>query len=141
MNPFEYRQRAATLDFYAVLPDGSLVRRRVRLRVITGFGLAYEPVFTATGTFSRWQVWGYLRAGRLSYRVSPRLVRAWQRAWRWALLAKRECIGQRGSGRSYRVHEWDFSIVAFARRGSVQPRRWDGQAAPALTQAPVVTKN
>jgi hypothetical protein len=140
MNPFHYRQGALSLDFYSTDELGALNRRRVRLSAITGFGIEYEPVFAPSGTFTRWQPWGYLRAGKRIYRVSPRLIRAWQRAWRWALIAKRERIGIRseGAGQVHRVHEWDYSVVSFKRRGSVQPRRWDGQPAPPTTQTPTI---
>lgn len=125
MKPFDYRQTATQLDFTALSPEGRLDRVKVRLGVITGFGITHEPVFTPHGTFTRWVSWGYLLTQQRRYRVSIRLVRAWQRAWRWELLRK-DCITglrQDGSGTAHRVVNWEYGVLATTRRGGRWPRR------------------
>jgi hypothetical protein len=144
VNPFEYRQSPRQLDFYAFDEGtGQLVRCKVRLGVITGFGVQHEPVFTAAGTFSCWHRYGYLQTEARTYRVSARLIRAWQRAWRWELVSKQTKAGMRrlGAGKLLAVVDWRFRVSATTRRGGAWPRRRRGSAQPEILPLQVVTSN
>lgn len=123
MNPLDYRQTANSLDFFAVGRSG-LERCKTRLTRITHFGLEHTPVFTAEGTFTRWERWGYLQTKGRRYRVSHRLVRRWQAAWRWQLTCKTIRVGIRGEGlgKVMRVVDWEWRVEAHQRRGGAWPR-------------------
>lgn len=139
MLPFDYRQNQTFIDFPAVADDGQLERCKVRLSVIIGFGVEHVPVRVAGGTFSRWQSWGYLLTSRRRYRVSVRLVRAWQRNWRWELLTKTTLLGIRrgGIGTVHRAVDWEFKLQAPHRRGGAWPRCRRGSEP--LLRGPLVT--
>lgn len=125
MRPFECHQTVRQLDFVAVDPDsGALVRCKVRLGQLRGFGIEHDPAFTAAGGFTRWVRWGYLATRERRYRVSVRLVRQWQRTWRWELAAKCARVGIRrqGQGTVHRVIDWDFRVLGPTRRGGRWPR-------------------
>jgi hypothetical protein len=125
MKPFESRQTATTLDFLALSETGRLERCKVRLTAIIGFGIVHEPVMTRHATFTRWRTTGYLLTRQRRYRVSVRVVRSWQRAWRWQLRSKelRVALRRDGQGSAHRAVDWHYLVLGYVRRGSLWPRR------------------
>lgn len=142
MRPFECRQTAKQLDFYALDATGTLMRSKVRLTQVIGFGIENVPVFAGSGTFTRWQSWGYLITQERRYRVSVRLVRGWQRTWRWELIAKLVRVGIRrmGIGTVYRVVDWEYRMLTTHRRGGRWPRSRREAPEPDWSEAEVVLK-